>query len=68
MKDNQFKSVSSNRYKELRAICINWCNKYCNNGTASLNGLRHCFSWKNACIVLCDNVYMSIPSDVFYSL
>lgn len=68
MKDNKFKKVDSSKYHALRSICVNWCNKHCNNGTASLKGLRQCYSWKDAYIVLCDNVYMSIPYDTFITV
>lgn len=68
MKDAKFKKVDSCKYQELRSICTNWVNKHCNNGTASLTGLRSCYSWKDAYIVLCDNVYMSIPYDTFITI
>ena len=68
MKDNKFKNVSSNNYKYIRENSINWCNKYCNNGTASLKGLRQCYGWTDACIILCDNVYMTVPKEIFETL
>ncbi len=67
MKDVKFKNVSSDKYNILRDNCINWCNKYCNNGTASLKGLRQCYDWKDAYIVLYKNVYMVVPADVYNS-
>jgi hypothetical protein len=68
MKDTKFKKVDSSKYQLLRSICINWNNKYCNNGTATLSGLRQSYSWKDAYIILCNNVYMSIPYDIFITV
>lgn len=68
MKDNKFKKVSADNYQSLRSVCSDWCNKYCNNGTASLSGLRRCYEWKDAYIVLCSNVYMTIPYDTFITI
>lgn len=68
MKDAKFKKVESNKYSLLSENCKDWVNKYCNNGTASLKGLRGCYSWKDAYIVLCKNVYMSISRDLFKTL
>lgn len=65
MKDIKFKKVSSENYKLLRENCVHWCNKYCNNGTASLKGLRQCHEWKDSFIVLCKNVYMTVPYEIF---
>lgn len=70
MKDNEnkFKKVDSNNYQSLINVCSHWCKKYCNNGTASLSGLRQCCEWKDAYIVLCNNVYMTIPHDTFIAI
>ena len=65
MKDIKFKKVSSENYKLLRENCVHWCIKYCNNGTASLKGLRQCYEWKDSFIVLCKNVYMTVPYEIF---
>jgi len=68
MKDNKFKNVSSDNYSFLSKNNTHWCNKYCNNGTASLKGLRQCYDWKDAYIVLCKNVYMTITKEIFETL
>lgn len=68
MKDLKFKKVDSSRYCLLKSVCIHWCNKYCNNGIAKLEGLRTCYSWKDAYIVLCKNVYMTVPYETFVTL
>ena len=68
MKHSKFKKVTSDKYSLLVNNCIHWCNKYCNNGTASLKGLRQCYDWKNSYIVLCKNVYMTVPFEIFNSL
>ncbi len=68
MKDPKFKKVNADKYRYVSDNCLNWVNKYCNNGTASLKGLRGTYSFKDAYIVLCKNVYMSVPQEVFEAL
>ena len=64
-KDKKFKKATSDCYKYLRRTCFGWCNKYCNNGVASLEGLRQCYGWQDAYIILCNNTYIAVPKEVF---
>jgi hypothetical protein len=66
--NNKFKKTSDNNYYFLRENCTHWCNKYCNNGAVSLKGLRKCFDWKNSYIVLCKNVFMIVPYEIFMTI
>lgn len=68
MKDIKFKKLSSDKYNIVRESCTNWNNKNCNNGMVSIKGLRQCYSWKDAYIVLCNNVYMAIPFELFQTV
>lgn len=65
MKDKKFKKVSDSYYSKLRLHAIRWVNKCCNNGIATLKGIRQCYGWKDAYIVLCHGTYMSVPKTVF---
>lgn len=65
MRDLKFKKAASRNYVYVRENAINWVHKYCNNGTASLCGLRQCYSWKDAYIVLCKNTYFAVPEEIF---
>lgn len=64
-KDRKFKKAANNYYQYLRSVCFGWCNKYCNNGHASLKGLRKCYNWRDAYIIFCNNTYIAVPKDVF---
>lgn len=65
MKECKFKKAPSYMYTDLIAKCKDWCLKYCNNGTATLKGLRGIYEWREAYIVFCDNTYMTVSKEVF---
>lgn len=68
MKDLKFKKCGNEYYSMLRECATNWVNKHCNNGTATLKGLRLCYDWKEAFIVLCKGTYMAVPETMFNSV
>ena len=41
MRDTKYKMVNSSMYQDIVKHRTNWVNKYCNNGVASIKGLRH---------------------------
>lgn len=68
MRDTKYKMVNSSMYQNIVKHCTNWVNKYCNNGVASIKGLRQTYSFKDAYIILCKNVFMAVPYEYFQSL
>lgn len=64
----RFKQCTAEHYSELREKATAWVNKRCNNGNTTLEGLRQCYEWRDAYIVLCKGTYMSVPKSVFNTI